>query len=165
MLEKTRILLQLFEHVQKIYGRKKLQKMVHLLQYSGSDFNMKYSYYHYGPYSSELQRELEELVDNKYILEEKVGEGYEYSLTNEGRIFLNLIRKNIGKRDSNLSKDKIDILNQQCSQFLEVLSTYVFLIDNGYTNYEAYEKTKELKPHLIDRYLEDVKDFYKKYFS
>jgi len=45
-----------------IEGRKKLQKLVHLLQSTGcGGFTQEFGYLHYGPYSPQLREEVEQL--------------------------------------------------------------------------------------------------------
>ncbi|SFH06966.1 hypothetical protein SAMN05660649_03734 [Desulfotomaculum arcticum] len=50
-------------------------------------------------------------------------------------------------------------LNVQSSQFLEMVSTYAFLLESGYDDHSAITKAIELKPHLSG-FAEEAKNFY-----
>ena len=68
-----------------IRTRKRIQKIVFLLQASGCDLDLDYRLHHYGPYSSELAAILDEMVSQS-ILDENmqpnaVGRQYDYSLS------------------------------------------------------------------------------------
>jgi hypothetical protein len=69
-------------------SRKRLQKIVYLLQSAGCPFEAEYRLHFYGPYSEEVARLLGELVAQK-LLEESctlhgAGEQYSYSLSEGG---------------------------------------------------------------------------------
>lgn len=160
LFDQTYKLLKFFASVKKVYGRKKLQKIIHLMQYNGVEFNMKYSYYHFGPYSSGLQAEVQDMVDKGYIEEAKFGEGYCYSITDKGQEFMKTLESLLKEKKFNLPVKNIIELNQHPSQFLEVLSTYVFLLESGYDEKSALSKTKTLKPHL-EHFIDEVVEYYK----
>lgn len=126
---------------------------------------MDYYYHHYGPYSSDLQLEVDLLVDRGFLQEEKYGESYLYKITKEGKNFLRNYEAIIGVLDAKSSayKEIIHKLKQKPPQFLELLSTYLFLLESGYNHKTAIEKVKKLKPTLcsslseaIDFWNEDV---------
>ena len=149
MFQTTYQLLTFFDYVEEIHGRKKLQKIIHLLKSAGSDFSFRYRYHHYGPYSAQLQGEIGLLVEQDF-LEEKSGNGvYSYSITETGRKFKNMLET---KGDLSFQLDEIilDKLVDENTSFLEMFSTYVFLIESGDTRKQAEEKATQLKPHLLD---------------
>jgi uncharacterized protein YwgA len=152
-------LLSFFRQVETISGRKKLQKIVYLLQNQGFDLEMDYSYYHYGPYSAELQAEVEELVENGFVVEERTSKGYEYHFTEKGAEFLRNLEEQLEFPKVCLDAKQLKLLNEQSSQFLELVSTYAFLLKKDYKPEQSLDKTKELKPHLAE-YIDDVRDFY-----
>src|SRR5699024_1016330 len=161
MFQTTYQLLTLFDAVETIRGRKKLQKMVHLLKSSGTDFPFKYRYHHYGPYSSQLQSEMDQLVTQEF-LEEAVEEGaYIYHITERGRAFKAMLETD-GGYSFTIQRELIEQLINKSTSFLEMFSTYVFLLESGDTKDEAKEKAKELKPHLTDQ-LDDVITAYETY--
>lgn len=74
-----------------VEGRTRMQKMLFLLQqeYKSCDFQYKYHAYDYGPYSSTLQTDLDELIDEGLLEEEDqaLPSGkykYRYSITKKG---------------------------------------------------------------------------------
>lgn len=161
MFHITYRLLTFFDSVETIRGRKKLQKMVHLLKSSGTDFPFKYRYHHYGPYSSQLQLEMDQLVAQKFLEETFKDGAYIYQITERGRDFKMMLETEGGFAFS-LKTDLIEQLAHKSTSFLEMFSTYVFLLESGDTKDEAKAKAKELKPHLIDQ-LDDVITAYEKY--
>lgn len=153
-------ILSLFTNVDKIHGRKKLQKMIHLFKVSGMDLPFKYEYHHYGPFSAELQEEINFLYQQGMLNEFKEDATYVYEITEKGREFKEKL--NTEEKYSIIFKEELlEALMQENSQFLEVVSTYAFFIESGYEDEYAKEKTMELKPHL-KRYLDSAINFYEK---
>ncbi|MHB8073991.1 YwgA family protein [Desulfosporosinus fructosivorans] len=156
MFDSAYLLLSLFDDVELVEGRKKLQKMVHLLTTAGAAFSFKYQYHHYGPYSAQLQDEINFMVRQGFIEEFKEKETYVYKITERGKEFkLSLERTNNG----DLNRELVLSLNEHSSQFLEMVSTYAFLLDSGYDSDSAIQKAIELKPHLSG-YSEDARKYY-----
>jgi len=94
-------------------GRSRLQKMIVIGKKDediGYDFSFHYKPYHYGPYSSDLQQLLLNLVGCGMIEEQKVKhpdyQEYKYRLTEMGQRFL----KHLSTRVDNESKSKINRL-------------------------------------------------------
>ncbi|MEL1133816.1 hypothetical protein AAC978_01420 [Desulfitobacterium sp. THU1] len=139
-------LLEIFSKTD-IKGRKKIQKIVFILENDGMDAPYKYSYHHYGPYSAQLQEEIDFLVQHN-LLEEITKNGtYEYKITDEGRKFSKQIKKG---QEVAVNDDLLLKLNNESPQFLEMLSTYIFLLESGYEKESARNKAVDLKPHLKD---------------
>ena len=161
MFEQTYKLVKFFEDAQKINGRKKLQKMIHLLQSAGEDFDMDYYYHYYGPYSSDLQLEVQYLGERGFLNEEKVGDSFTYEITGKGKQFLRNYEETIGNKQlcNQELTGMIDKLKSNNPHFLELLSTYVYLIESGYDKQSAIKKAKELKPDL-SYLLSGVIDFF-----
>lgn len=156
MLNSERALVYLLSMVSEIAGRKRLQKMVYLLQRTGAPYHEKFSYHHYGPYSSELQAEVDRLVDLALLEEEYNNRCYIYKITKEGESFLENYNKIIG--DSfDLPQNTISQLMKVNTSVLEMASTYAYLLEMGYKEQDALKKALELKPHL-GCYLEDAKN-------
>src|SRR5690348_7988727 len=57
-------------HDNRIEGRIRLQKLIYLLQHLGVPFSEKYTYLHFGPFSHDLQYEVEELKRYGLLSEE-----------------------------------------------------------------------------------------------
>ncbi|MDD3888844.1 MAG: hypothetical protein PHT79_09335 [Syntrophomonadaceae bacterium] len=148
MFKTTYALLDLLETVDTVKGRKKLQKTVHMLQIRKNPFNFDYQYHFYGPYSSELQIEVNSLVKEGFVIETKMDETYVYQITEKGKTFKKNLESQF-KESVNVEHELSQLLNRQSTSLLEMASTYAYLLDNGYEPSEAKNKCKELKPHLI----------------
>src|SRR5690606_25027353 len=68
-------LLQLFAATGGITGRKKCQKLVHILQECGIDFGLDFDLALYGAYSSGLQSLMDSLVEEKFLNQEPASSG------------------------------------------------------------------------------------------
>jgi len=136
----------------KIDGRVKLQKMVHILQEAGYPFEEKFGYLHHGPYSSDLKREIDQLVDWDLVQEEPQPvinyTQYSYSPSDELPDVLKAIGADAEPEWQKLAKE----LNGQESQVLESVSTIMFLRRRGFTAEKLRERFARLKPNLADRF-------------
>lgn len=150
-------LLEILTNVGDIKGRKKFQKIVHLLENKGMEPIYRYKYYHYGPYSSDLQLEIDLLVHKGLVKEEFENGTYSYKITDKGTEFKEKVS---AYNNINIDKDLLIKLNEKDASFLELLSTYVFLRDYGRSEDEAKEETLKLKPHLKG-YMDKVLSFYR----
>jgi len=92
MLEDHAKMLFLLRQAGAIVGRKKLQKIIYILQKQGYPFHEKFHFHFYGPYSDELSLRIEELCNLGFLNEVKEDKGsysqYRYELTESGRSFL-----------------------------------------------------------------------------
>lgn len=147
MFKKEYALLNLFEKATQIDGRKKLQKIVYLLKLYKLPFEMNYKYYHYGPYSAELQTEINYLVSHGLLDELPIGEMYVYRINNKGYEFLKSYRKMIDD-DFEIPENLLNELLDCDTSVLEMASTYAYLLEMGYGQEEAYNKAVKLKPYL-----------------
>ena len=141
-------LLTFFEKAKKVKGRKTLQKTIYLLQSYGVPFDLNYIYQYYGPYSAELQIEVDNLIKQRLLKETIKGDMYVYEITKKGKEFLKTYRKFI-KPDFELPIDLLKELLAKNPQALEVASTYVYLLELGYSLEKAEKITRELKEHLM----------------
>jgi len=157
MFEATSSVLSIFAVVGKVQGRKKIQKMVHLLDAAGNRMPFKYEYHHYGPYSAELQAELNDLSQKNLLHEDIQDETYVYEITDKGREYKAKLDR-LGFEVS-IDAELVKSLAKKSSQFLEMVSTYAFLLNSGLKPQEAREKALELKFHLKD-YIDSAIDFY-----
>lgn len=145
MFKSTYYLLKIFDQVNRINGRKKLQKLVYLIEASGTHLPFSYQYHHYGPYSSQLQQEISFMVQQDFLTELKEDEAYIYEITRRGREFMDRIEEDY---NFDIDGDLVSALNEENSQLLEMVSTYAFLLQSGYNSQSAKNKAIELKPHL-----------------
>jgi uncharacterized protein len=124
-----------------ITGRKKIQKMVYILKQKGMGFTEPFIYHHFGPYSSELQIELNALVEWGILSESQQPDtSYRYSLSGED---------NPENQDNEKYRNLAQYLNEQSPKVLELVSTMYYLKNKGYENFKAIQqKTLTLKPNL-----------------
>lgn len=140
-------LIQVLDCVQ---GRKRLQKVVHLLQASGArEFNHRFALHYFGPFSRELAHEIDLLADTQLVSESRPkseGESYQYRLVESKletveKLYADEFGKPAWER---LARD----LNKEDTQCLEAMSTLVYLAERG-TKFEQLEENfKKVKPHL-----------------
>lgn len=163
MFQNTYQLLTFINSAEEIRGRKRLQKMIHLLKSAGTEFSFKYRYHHYGPYSSQLQSEMDELVKQGFVSEKQVSGAYQYSITDRGQTFKTLLETD-GDYSFAINETVFNELVEKDTQFLEMFSTYVFLRESGDTEEQAKEKAAQLKTHLKDLLDESI-EAYEKYIA
>jgi uncharacterized protein YwgA len=83
--------------------RKRLQKLICISKYDNKinyPFSFEFVRFHYGPYSFDLKRAMDNLIVAGLIEERLVGVGYSYSLTKKGEDKLNIIRKGFGTTEA-----------------------------------------------------------------
>src|SRR5690625_3020122 len=136
-------LLRFFAEMKKVTGRKKLQKMIFILQACGVPFQEKYQFHIYGPYSEELTLRMEELCNLGFIYEEKEEMShyvqYIYEITDEGLEFLNQIQPSMP--DFTV---EAKLLQQESSRFLELTATMLYFQDLN--RQEVEQKVYDVKP-------------------
>lgn len=166
MFETKYAVLNIFDEMGELKGRKRLQKIVHLLEHKGIAMNFRFNYHHYGPYSSDLQGETNELVDEGFLYEFQENGTYNYKITEKGTEFIRKLEESfLSELDKvYVQKNCITLLNGKSSQFLELVSTYAFLLETGYDGESAYSKARELKPHLAYM-MDDAVEFYNQFIN
>lgn len=150
MLDNEYALMRLFDVTPTIKGRKRFQKVVYLLQQIGLPYTEKFRYYHYGPYSSELQAEIDNLVNYELVDECYTGETYVYKATEKGADF-SLEYNTLNNRGFELPVQLVKQIIDTDTPVLEMASTYAYLLEMGYKREEAVAKAIKLKPHLQNR--------------
>jgi uncharacterized protein len=117
--------LYLFSQAGEITGRKKLQKIVYIIQKLQFDFNQRFYFHFYGPYSDELTLEMEEMCQLELLREDLEDKGnykvYRYDLTEKGKRFLAQAQVDMAHLAMPLKK-----LNGSSARFLELVSTVLF---------------------------------------
>jgi uncharacterized protein YwgA len=150
MLKEHAKLLVLFQEAGTIEGRKKLQKIVYISKKFNFNFNEKFNFHFYGPYSEELTLQVEELANLGFIKEVKENKGsfsqYKYELSTQGREYLQLYPTAIDGYE-----DFIEHLNQESSRFLELISTVLYF--DNLTKEELVDKIGKVKSR--QNYAED----------
>lgn len=143
MLTNHAKLMQFFSVASEVTGRKKLQKMIYILQQCHVPFEEKYRFHIYGPYSEELTLRVEELCNLRFIDEVKEDKGsyyqYHYRIKPSGEEFLNQFSLDM----PNIA-GKVDLLNEKSSRFLELVATMLYFADLPKAEVEA--KVRDVKP-------------------
>lgn len=143
----------------KVEGRKRLQKIVHLLGAKRfPQFRQRFVLHYYGPFSRQLARDLDFLSDAG-LIDERLGAsgGYAYSVSPSGKKFFEELDRD--DQDSQPWAEFAHKLNGRDTELhdtelLEAVSTLVFLGANG-TDDEALEgRFAEVKPKLSSRFPE-----------
>jgi len=142
LLQEHAKVLHLLEQAGEVVGRKKLQKIVYITQKLKFEFNQRFQFHFYGPYSETLSLEIEELCQLGFLEEMLEDKGnynvYRYQITDKGKDFLAHIPVEMGNMLPLLDK-----LNQSTARFLELVST-VFYFEN-LSRAEVEEKVFTLK--------------------
>ena len=139
----TDLIMQFFEIAKKVEGRIKLQKVIYILQTKGLvNFELDYKYALYGPYSQDLQLQIDYLTIIGF-LKETGKTNYTYEVNNKFPIPINV------EDDINENKSFIEELLNKESQLLELTSTIYYLKSYNYKEQDDIEKKLSLlKPNL-----------------
>lgn len=141
----------------EIVGRKKLHKLVYLFQEKGIDFGQEFIFHFYGVYSPTLSGDLH-LAEKLQILDEE----------QNGSVFkLRLKGKDDNGKAKSIETDKeefIEVLASQPASVLEVLSTMVYLHQEGFSGESLNTKLNELKRHL-EKYFPKAKELAKELYE
>ena len=143
-----RLQLLLEEAGGEIWSKKKLHKLVYLLQQAGENFAQDFKYHNFGVFSPTLANDLEFAESTaKIIIEKPQGGAWGYTVR-LGEEALRQDRVPISDKARHL----IMCLVEREPQFLETLSTIVYLNRNYYHGKALRQKLGELKPDLSQRY-------------
>jgi uncharacterized protein YwgA len=133
--------------------RKRMQKVVYLLQVAGCPLGADYTLHHYGPYSQEVARLTDEMVQAGILTEtatrNAVGQQFSYTLSESARSNLTVFestppgRTQAAQLDEFLS-DKRWLLDQDLKE-LEYAATIVFFHKQGHDWPSSVAKMCEFK--------------------
>jgi len=144
---------QLLSVLKIVSGRKKLQKLVHILQELGYPFSEQFDYSHYGMYSRELRSELTSLVEENLVTEREGTNQYgNSSFTFEATPQLGPLLTEIGLDPQPAWARAATKLDSYPAQALEGISTILFLRRCGLQGDQLKQRLLSLKPHLADQY-------------
>ncbi|MUV37435.1 uncharacterized protein JNUCC1_01241 [Lentibacillus sp. JNUCC-1] len=148
-------LMHFFSEAGIVAGRKKLQKIIYILQACGMPFEEKYAFHKFGPYSEELSLRMEELCNLGFIEENKIIKSnytqYQYAMTEEGAGFLEQFTHDMPELHPH-----IDLLQHESARFLELVATMLYFRD--LPRLEVAEKIHTVKPkqNYTEKELEDA---------
>lgn len=127
--------------------RNKLQKIVFILKYMNFPFEEKFKYNYYGPFSTDLELEIDELIDRNLLSETDVNS---YICVVDGNTEIKYEKTNFSSKQ----KELIKFLSNKKFEDLETTSTIYYLENSGVKDHNIIrKKIKTLKPHL-DPYIE-----------
>lgn len=130
----------------ELIGRTRLQKEAYLLHRCGANFDLPFTYHHYGPYSFELaEGTLYAQAENRIEIEERVGRyGVRYAIF---RIKENTrVPDHIGQLPSDKASQLLSRMGKVSDTVLEIAATIAFLSDERGYGSNAVDETKIRKP-------------------
>lgn len=144
---------KLIAELDEVPGRKRLQKIVHLLQASGDiRLNYRFILHFFGPFCRELASDLDFLVDAGVVAVEDPGpqnSAYTYSVPEEeDRTKVAGFYESIRRNDNPKWLKRAKMLNDKDTPFLEGLSTVVFLANHGRVGDTLKSEFEAAKPKL-----------------
>ena len=144
-------LISLLSEIKMVQSSDRIQKMVFILKNEGVPFDEKYTYYHIGPYSSDLQLEIRDLIEQNILETDK---------ETPQTIKLKLISDIEGDPEISTKRGLINFLSDLDKNDLEIVSTIYYLKDLGYTNEDQIKfKIQALKPDLRERIESGFKNY------
>lgn len=136
----------------EVAGRKRLQKIVHLLQASGDiRLNYRFILHFFGPFCRELATDLDFLVDAGVVkVEDPAQEGgaYKYSVPEKTRTKVDGFYESIRPKDKSKWLERAKVLDKNRTRFLEGLSTVVFLEKHKQAGDSLKSEFAAAKPQL-----------------
>ncbi|QEH35275.1 hypothetical protein OJF2_38230 [Aquisphaera giovannonii] len=132
--------------------RKRMQKVIYLLQVAGCPLGASYTLHHYGPYSQDVARLTDEMVQAGLLTERTtsngVGQQYSYSLSDAASRNLTELESSASRGPSSgldaILSEKRWLLEQDLKD-LEYASTIVFFRQQGHDWPSAVEKMCRFK--------------------
>lgn len=106
-------------YLQKVEGRKRFQKIIFLLQEQfGVDFGYRFTAYLYGPYSAQLQNDIDILAQTGYLKASKMGELFFYEITPLGQQNAAQIEKEYGTELAKKLREHVSNLSESDTEEL-----------------------------------------------
>jgi uncharacterized protein YwgA len=146
-------LAKLVEWAGTLVSRKRMQKVIYLLQVAGWRLEAEYTLHQYGPYSHEVARLTDEMVRASLLDEQAAssvqGVQYTYRLTDPSRQQLDAIERTPESLDWLAEMAPFEIkakaLLEADLEDLEIASTLVFFERQSQDWAQATEKTRQFK--------------------
>jgi len=142
---------QLLRLLERVDGRKKFQKLVHILQELGYPFHERFEYSYYGMYSPQLRGEVDSLAADKLIRErENINQFGNPAFTFEKTEQLDVLMDEVGVEKEPDWSTAAKKLNTLSPQMLEGISTILYLRRCGLEGEPLKQRLLSLKPHLAE---------------
>lgn len=157
MTHEKSIILNIIDQNPKM-GKTAVMKVVFMLQ-QVKKLNMGYDFsiYTYGPYSSDVTDDVDELISDGLITSTMYPYqnyiGYELNISSEGKSVIQALQQD----EQVAIKDVLDFVDGKNAKELELYSTIIYVDDlytkNGWPNEEGgiVSKVHEIKPHFDER--------------
>ena len=135
-------------------GRKKFHKILYICKELNCPIHETFKWANYGVYSSELSGEIEAMRNSGFVNEIRSESGsyttYDYTLSDEGKIFLDKMKEDLLHNYEGGLFDKFLNLVKRLNQFsprdLELFSSIMFLSKDGEEQEELIPFLEYLKP-------------------
>lgn len=129
--------------------RKRLQKVIYLLKVYGWNVQADYTLHHFGPYSVEVARVTDQLVQADLLEEQTVlngvGNQFSYRLTEKAKSQLQQLQSKPDVIQMAAFRDvAIELLGEDL-RTLEIASTLAYFVKSGKTWEEAIDSTAQFK--------------------
>jgi uncharacterized protein YwgA len=147
-----------------VVGKKKLQKLIFLAQEKGLHLGYDYDFHLHGVYCSELEADLRIAESYGVVslrLTEEYGNPVEIALNRKA--ISNSVMDGVVCGDDIRGLNLIKVLKDEPARVLEVLSTIVYLSNEGYKGEEHSKHLHRLKGHLVD-YFDQAKKLHATHF-
>ena len=160
---------QLFQVLGNVKGRKKIQKIVYLLQAFGAPEVFRFRFHLYGPYSNELQDKLDFYVEQGLLSARSEQAGEFPTSRFEATPKMNEVLAKAPKPVPSAPWESLALeLNQRTTPELEAISSMIFLQEAGKSGPALQELFCELKPQFcteFDRYFAEAEAMRSRYGS
>ncbi len=140
--------LQLLHALNRIEGRKKVQKTVHILKELGAPFGERFEYSFYGMYSAQLKGELDTLEREGLVTEHETQSGTHPTYVVESTPKLSELLEELHLATPPNWVETARQLNSLPAQTLEGISTILFLRRTESDPAAIHQRLLSLKPHL-----------------
>lgn len=112
-ISNVKLLVMTANYFRRIEGRKQFQKVVFLLQEQfGIEFTYPFIPYLYGPYSSQLQNDIDNLARTGYLKASKIGSLYHYEITPLAERLASHLEKEYGEERSQELRKQVNNLKE-----------------------------------------------------
>lgn len=137
-MKNKEFVLELFDRLDQINGKKALQKLVYLARIFDIETSYSYRFHYFGPYSDQLAADLDELIETNAV--RTVRGSYALKLNDELR------NSNINNIDySERMNELIEVFGDKSPSDLELYATAYFIDKNEKFVFKNYNEEKIIK--------------------
>lgn len=126
-MENKQFILELFNRLGEIRGKKALQKLVYLARIFGIETNYSYRFHYFGPYSDTLAQDLDNLLENNIV---SIKPSSSYILISNSQIPEKNSIENFESIESTKINELIKYFGEMSPSELELFSTAYFIDRN-----------------------------------